>query len=90
MQMDESFVREPEVRHTLGLGGPRSTYDQVDDGLLPPPVKVGRQTVAWPRSEIRHLVAARIAGKNNDEIRTLVQAMIKRRAKALRGFEVPA
>ena len=80
--MDESFAREPEVRETFGFGGPRTTYDMVADCLLPPPVLVGRKTVGWPRSEIRRLVAARLAGLPNTKVRRLVREMVRRRADA--------
>lgn len=81
--MDEYMLREPEAHRILGLGGPRSTYDQVRDGLLPTPVRIGPRSVAWPKSEVQLIVKARIAGKDDEQIRALVRQVLKRRARAL-------
>jgi prophage regulatory protein len=47
-------------------------YNNIKDGLLPHPVKLGRSS-AWPESEIEAINAAIIAGKSDDEIRAPVK-----------------
>ena len=57
-------------------GGSRSThYLRISQGLWTKPVSLGARAVGWPSTEINALLAARIAGKNDDEIRALVQSL---------------
>lgn len=51
----------------------RSTWlNWVRDGLAPRPIKLGVRSNAWPAHEIAALSQARIAGKSDDEIKSLV------------------
>ena len=54
-----------------------STYTDVAAGLLTQPIKTPSN--AWPESEIRALNQARIAGKDDNDIRALVAALHARR-----------
>jgi prophage regulatory protein len=48
-------------------------YALIAEGLWTKPVSLGgRRAVAWPAHEVSALIDARIAGKTDDEIRTLV------------------
>lgn len=58
-------------------------YDSVNKGLFPSPVKIAARSVAWPEAEVMALVAARIAGKTDEEIRKLVADLKAARAQAL-------
>lgn len=51
-----------------------TTYLRIKQGLLTPPVKLGRSS-AWPETEIEAINAAIIAGRTDDEIRTLVKEL---------------
>jgi prophage regulatory protein len=55
-------------------------YHDVQGGLFTPPIKLGIKAAGWPQSEVAALNAARIAGKSNDQIRSLVQQLIAARA----------
>lgn len=69
--MSQRILRLPTVISESGHS--RSTiYLRITQGLLPKPVSLGGRTVGWPDSEISSLLAARIAGKTDDEIRSLV------------------
>lgn len=58
----------------------RSThYNDIKAGLMTPPVSLGVHSVAWPSHEIDALVAARVAGKSDDEIRQLVARLVVER-----------
>ena len=82
----ERIVRERERKELTGI--PTSSwYDLVDDGLAPPSVKLGKVAAGWPVSEIAALNAARIAGKSESDIRTLVTRLIAARANAFDKFE---
>jgi prophage regulatory protein len=48
-------------------------YWLIGQGLWTKPVSLGGgRAVAWPAHEVSALIAARVAGKTNDEIRALV------------------
>ncbi|MCC6195163.1 MAG: AlpA family phage regulatory protein [Burkholderiales bacterium] len=78
MQM---MVRLRGVLERTGDG--RSTlYNKIRDSLFVPPVPIGARAVAWPSSEIDTIIAARIAGRSDDEIKALVQRLVAARKHA--------
>ncbi len=69
--MAQNILRLPAVKAISGLS--RSTvYLYIKQGLWPRPVSLGARAVGWPENELSALNAARIAGKDNAAIRTLV------------------
>ena len=64
-----------------------AVYRNVRAGLLPPPVKIGERSSAWPRNEIEQITAARIAGHTNDEIKSLVSRLLTERKKAVKNVQ---
>ena len=63
-------------------GRPRSSfYQQISQGLLPPPIKLGARAVGWLASEIEAVNKARIQGKSDYEIKILVASLIKQRSQ---------
>jgi len=59
----------------LGLRSANTVRDHIRRGLLTHPIRIsdGRTTpVAWPEPEINAIVAARIRGLGDNEVRTLV------------------
>ena len=82
--MKTEIIRLPEVSRTTGLA--RSTiYLRIEQGLLPKPVSLGGKAVGWPASEISQINAARIAGKSNEEIKSLVDELENQRGKERRN-----
>lgn len=70
--------RLKKVLDRTGYG--RSTlYQQVADGLFPPPVHLGKRTAGWISSEVDDVLAARIQGKDEEEIRVLVRTLVNTR-----------
>lgn len=61
-----------------GIGKRSKLSDDEALGLFPRRIKLGKSAV-WPEHEIDLLVAARIAGKPDDEIRALVQSLHAKR-----------
>jgi prophage regulatory protein len=60
-------------------------YANIAEGLWTKPVKIGPRASAWPEDEVAALNAARIAGKTDDEIRSLVvQLQVSRKTLPLR------
>jgi prophage regulatory protein len=63
-------------------GYSRSTlYLRISQGLWPRPVNLGPRAVGWPASEVSAMNAARIAGKDETEIRALVTRLTAGRAR---------
>jgi prophage regulatory protein len=53
-----------------GLSG---WYQAMGEGLAPRGVAIGRRAVAWPSDEIEALIDSWLAGKSEDEIRSMVR-----------------
>ena len=69
--MLHTLLRLPAVKAQSGYS--RSTiYLRISHGLWTKPVSLGARAVAWPAGDVAALNAARIAGKSDDQIRTLV------------------
>lgn len=69
--MPQTIIRLPKVKAESGLS--RSTvYLRITQGLFTSPVSLGARAVGWPSSEVAAINAARIAGKTDEEIRSLV------------------
>lgn len=72
--MTTSILRLPAVKTSSGL--PRSTlYLRISQGLWTKPISLGARIVGWPANEVAALNTARIAGKSDDEIRSLVKRL---------------
>ena len=77
-ELPNTIYRRPRVLLASGHG--RSTlYAHIADGLWPKPVRLGPRSVGWPRSEVIALNAARIEGRSDAEIRSLVQRLVEAR-----------
>lgn len=59
-----------------------TVYRLINQGLLTRPVKITATISRWPESEIDAVTAARIAGKNDDQVRHLVQVLTRARQAA--------
>jgi prophage regulatory protein len=69
--MVNTILRLPSVLRERGRS--RSAhYLDIQQGLFTHPVSIGPRAVGWPAGEVAALNAARIAGKSEEEVRTLV------------------
>jgi len=80
MERNTKLVPQPRASEIL-LEQKTQLYDDVKTGLVTPPVKIGKRAVAWPEHELHAINAAKIAGKTEAEIKTLVQRLVKERAQ---------
>jgi hypothetical protein len=55
--------------------------------MLTPAIKVGARAVAWPSAEVLEVLAARIAGQSEVEIRALVKRLVADRRKLLTNID---
>lgn len=77
------IIRVPSVKAEMGFSSSTSVYNAVNAGLLTKPVLIGLRAVGWPLEEVQAIVAARIAGCTDDQIRDLVMALHAKRAELL-------
>lgn len=69
-----TILRRKQVEAETGYS--RSTiYLRISQGLWPKPISLGPRSVGWPAREVVSLNEARIAGRNEAEIRHLVSTL---------------
>ena len=58
------------------MDGSRSTlYAQMDKGLFPQSVKIGKRRVAWPEHEINAMMRAYVSSPSEEELRAFVKKL---------------
>jgi prophage regulatory protein len=72
-------LRLPAVIQRMGRSR-SSIYQDIDRGVFLKPIKLGLRSVGWLTSEVDTLIEARIAGLDEDEIRDLVELLVKDRS----------
>jgi prophage regulatory protein len=64
-------------------GESKSTrYNRIAQGLLTSPIALGPRAVGWPEHEVQAIIAARISGKSEDDIKSLVTSLMAARKNA--------
>lgn len=76
---DSKLLRIKSVVQLTGNSRPTIYLRQIQ-GLWPKPVRLGPRMVAWPANEVQAINDARIAGKSDEEIKSLVKALESKRA----------
>ncbi|WP_283392088.1 helix-turn-helix transcriptional regulator [Photobacterium phosphoreum] len=72
------LLRLPQVLNLIKLS--RATlYKQVKEGTLPSQIHLGANSVAWLSHEIESVLAARICGYTEAELKELVLTIIAKR-----------
>ena len=71
------------VKGETGHRSHASIYTQIREGLFTKPVPIGARSVGWPSHEVEAIVAARVAGKTDDQIRELVELLHKQRQRPI-------
>ena len=77
------ILRLPEVKRAYGHKSDASIYNAIRAGLHTTGVAIGQRARGWPDYEVSTLVAARIAGKSDADIRALVNALHAKRTGLL-------
>ena len=69
--MTEMILRFPDLRKGYGLA--RGTvYENIYRGTFPTPIRISTRSVGFLQSEVEQVFRARVAGKTDADIRTLV------------------
>ena len=80
--MDIHLLRESVVLAMAGKSR-SALHEDKKDKLFPAPVHIGERAIAYPSNEVQAVIRARIAGKTDAEIRSLVESLhAARRAMA--------
>lgn len=75
------FSRKPELRARFGVKSDTTLHNWINQGLLPKFVRLGPNVAGLPSTEVDAIVSARIAGKNDDDIRALVTRLEAQRSQ---------
>ncbi len=68
-----ALLRPADLLSLLSYKSQTTLWALVRSKELPEPIKIGGRAVAWHAHEIEAVVAARAAGLNAQEIKTLIQ-----------------
>lgn len=73
------ILRLQATKGKCGHKADASIYNAIRDGLFPPGVGIGTRARGWPDYEVDAINAARIAGKSDEFIRSLVLDLVAMR-----------
>ena len=81
-------LRRPNLLDRLGVGN-TCLNEKIEEGLIPPGLTLfGGRAVGWPEHEIDQVLAAVVAGRSPDHIKTLVKELLTARDLADQHQEV--
>ena len=81
-QAGQTLSRLPALKARLGGCCTSTIYNRVERQQLPPPVKISERSIAWIDAEIDEVIAARVRGASDEEVRALVGELVARREAA--------
>ncbi len=80
------MLRKPDLTAKIGIGGTQIDRLEASE-LLPKRVALTERSVGWPEHEVDAVLAARLAGKSDDDIRSLVRRLVVARARTFSRYE---
>lgn len=69
------ILRIADVKAATGICSHTTIYSAIEAGTFPDSIPVGSRAVGWPADEVQAVVAARVAGADDAELRALVQQL---------------
>ena len=69
------ILRMPAIMAEMGYRSHASVYGAIHAGLLTHPVPIGQRSVGLPSEEVQAVIAARIAGQTEQQLRELVNRL---------------
>lgn len=78
------FIRMGAVLSLTEVSRP-TLMRQIRSGLFPQQIKLGDRTVVWPTTEVISVIAARVEGKSDDDVKLLVSALQDSRPTSLKS-----
>jgi prophage regulatory protein len=76
-----SILRLKAVLSAVGYSSHSSIYKSIDRGVFTKPVQIGQRGVGWPNDEVQTILAARIAGRTDEQLRELVEKLHAKRVE---------
>ena len=76
--IERRMLRMPDVAAKTGLRKV-TIYKHIRLGTLPRPIKIGERASVWPSDEIEAVLSARVAGRSEVEIKSLVSKLMTAR-----------
>lgn len=73
--------RRPEVLSRFGFGN-TCLHHRIKQGLMPPPIHLTARTVGWLEHELDAVLAAIVAGKSDEHIKSLIIELVDQRKDA--------
>lgn len=78
---NQTLLRLPRLIERYGKAR-TSIWRDIKRGLLPRPVRTGKNTVVFPEAEINAVIQARVQGKTDEQIRALIEQLHAARVEA--------
>jgi len=75
------ILRLPAVKGQIGHRSDASIYNAIREGLFTHGIAIGQRAKGWPDYEVEAIIAARIAGQSNEQIRALVKVLHAKRTE---------
>ena len=75
------YITLSEVLHRKG-GGRSTLYTEINNGLFPTPVKLGKRRIGWPSHEVESVMQFFLRGGNQSKLKTLVKSLEESRKSA--------
>ena len=72
------IIRRPETLNRSGISK-TNLYNKINCGTWPPSIALGDRAVGFIEHEIDAVMSAMIAGKNEDELKSLVAELVEQR-----------
>jgi len=76
------LLRVRAVCDKRGWKSKTTPYNQIREGLFPPPIRDGAINV-WPEHEVDAVIDYVIAGRSEDDMRALVRDLVAQRSQAV-------
>ena len=80
------LLRKPAVSNLTGIAG-STLYRYIKKGLFTKPISIGGDRVAWAANEVQAINQARVSGKSDDEIKSLVIELEQARCLDIRATQ---
>ncbi|MBB1377775.1 AlpA family transcriptional regulator [Pseudoalteromonas sp. SR43-2] len=80
-----NLIRKDKARATYACG--KTLFQQkINEGLVPPPIKLGLRAVAFYEHEVNATLAVTIAGYSNQQIKDFVSELVTKRKNLLAQY----
>nr|WP_193988604.1 AlpA family phage regulatory protein [Lelliottia steviae] len=85
MSENLNLIRKSQVQKRYSCGK-TLCQNKINEGLIPPPLKLGSRGVAFFESEINATLAVTIAGYTDEQIKQFVRDLVAKRKDLLKQY----